>query len=110
MRGAYLHTSTRRPPAPTPLPRRRTAPYTSPGGRCCAERRFERRDRDEAIVNERPEGTFTRMRARSATTWTPRASRPHTSSGVLEITIPKPEARKPRRIEIGGGQQKTIEG
>ena len=29
--------------------------------------------------------------------------------GVLEISIPKPEERKPRRIEIGGGQ-KTIEG
>ena len=28
--------------------------------------------------------------------------------GVLEVRIPKPEARKPRRIEIG--TQKTIEG
>jgi HSP20 family protein len=25
--------------------------------------------------------------------------------GVLEVRIPKPEERKPRRIEIGGGQQ-----
>jgi HSP20 family protein len=30
--------------------------------------------------------------------------------GVLEIRIPKPEARKPRRIEIGGAAQQTIEG
>jgi HSP20 family protein len=30
--------------------------------------------------------------------------------GVLEVSIPKPEERKPRRIEIGGGAQKTIEG
>ena len=30
--------------------------------------------------------------------------------GVLEVRIPKPEARKPRRIEIGTGGQKTIEG
>jgi HSP20 family protein len=31
--------------------------------------------------------------------------------GVLEIRIPKPEERKPRRIEIGnGGAPKTIEG
>jgi HSP20 family protein len=31
--------------------------------------------------------------------------------GVLEVRIPKPEQRKPRRIEIGAaGQQKTIEG
>jgi HSP20 family protein len=29
--------------------------------------------------------------------------------GVLEIRIPKPEERKPRRIEIGGAAQKTIE-
>ena len=30
--------------------------------------------------------------------------------GVLEVRIPKPEQRKPRRIEIGSGAQKTIEG
>ena len=30
--------------------------------------------------------------------------------GVLEVRIPKPEERKPRRIEIGSGAQKTIEG
>ena len=29
--------------------------------------------------------------------------------GVLEVRIPKPEERKPRRIEIGGSAQKTIE-
>jgi HSP20 family protein len=29
--------------------------------------------------------------------------------GVLEISIPKPEERKPRRIEIGGAGPKTIE-
>ena len=30
--------------------------------------------------------------------------------GVLEIRVPKPEERKPRRISIGGGSQQTIEG
>ena len=30
--------------------------------------------------------------------------------GVLEVSIPKPEERKPRRIEIGGSGQQTIEG
>ena len=29
--------------------------------------------------------------------------------GVLEVRIPKPEERKPRRIEIGGSEPKTIE-
>jgi HSP20 family protein len=31
-------------------------------------------------------------------------------NGVLEVRIPKPEERKPRRIEIGADAQKTIEG
>ena len=34
----------------------------------------------------------------------------HFDRGVLEIRIPKPEVRKPRRIEIGGAAQETIEG
>jgi HSP20 family protein len=32
------------------------------------------------------------------------------NNGVLEVRIPKPEERKPRRIEIGAAGQKTIEG
>jgi HSP20 family protein len=31
-------------------------------------------------------------------------------NGVLEVTIPKPEAHKPRRIEIAGAAPKAIEG
>ena len=30
--------------------------------------------------------------------------------GVLEVRVAKPEQPKPRRIQIGGGDQKTIEG
>ncbi len=30
--------------------------------------------------------------------------------GVLEVRIPKPETRKPRRIEIAGQQPQTLEG
>jgi HSP20 family protein len=30
--------------------------------------------------------------------------------GVLEVRVAKPEQPKPRRIQIGGGEQKTIEG
>lgn len=31
-------------------------------------------------------------------------------NGVLEVRVTKPEQPKPRRIQIGGGQQATIEG
>ncbi len=30
--------------------------------------------------------------------------------GVLEVRVAKPEQSKPRRIQVGGGEQKTIEG
>jgi HSP20 family protein len=30
--------------------------------------------------------------------------------GVLEVRIPKPEQRKPRKISISGGEPRTIEG
>ncbi len=30
--------------------------------------------------------------------------------GVLEIHVPKPEEQKPKRIPLGGSEQKTIEG
>jgi len=30
--------------------------------------------------------------------------------GVLEVRVSKPEQSKPRRIQIGGGERKTIEG
>jgi HSP20 family protein len=30
--------------------------------------------------------------------------------GVLKVTVKKPEAPKPRRIQIGGGEKATIEG
>jgi HSP20 family protein len=32
------------------------------------------------------------------------------ADGVLEIHVPKPEEPKPRRIQVGGGSQATIEG
>jgi HSP20 family protein len=41
----------------------------------------------------------------------PEAVSANFENGVLEVRIPKPEARKPRRIEIAGaGGQQTIEG
>jgi HSP20 family protein len=32
------------------------------------------------------------------------------TDGVLEVRVAKPEQSKPRRIQVGGGEQKTIEG
>jgi HSP20 family protein len=40
----------------------------------------------------------------------PEAVEAHFDRGVLEVRIPKPEERKPRRIEIGTSGHKTIEG
>jgi HSP20 family protein len=40
----------------------------------------------------------------------PEAVTANFNRGVLEVRVPKPEERKPRRIEIGGDAQKTIEG
>ena len=40
----------------------------------------------------------------------PEAVTAHFDRGVLEVRIPKPEERKPRRIEIGSSDQRTIEG
>jgi HSP20 family protein len=42
----------------------------------------------------------------------PEKVRAHFDRGVLEVTVPKPEQRKPRKVTIsaGGGESKTIEG
>ena len=40
----------------------------------------------------------------------PEAVTANFNRGVLEVRVPKPEARKPRRIEIGGADRQTIEG
>jgi HSP20 family molecular chaperone IbpA len=42
----------------------------------------------------------------------PEAVRAHFENGVLEVRIPKPEERKPRKvaINVGGGATGTIEG
>jgi HSP20 family protein len=40
----------------------------------------------------------------------PEAVAAHFDRGVLELRVPKPEERKPRRITIGGGEPQTIEG
>ena len=73
------------------------------------ERKAEHEDREEGYYRvERAFGSF----SRSLTL--PKGVNPDEVNasfdrGVLEVRIPKPEERKPRRIEIGGAAQKTIE-
>ena len=59
---------------------------------------------------ERGSGTFSRSLTLPEGT-DPEAISAAFSKGVLEIRIPKPEQRRPRRVEIAvGGGQKAIEG
>ena len=74
------------------------------------ERKAEHEERREGFYRmERAYGTF----SRSLTL--PKGVDPEAVSagferGVLEVRIPKPAERKPRKIAIGGGDTKTIEG
>jgi HSP20 family protein len=74
------------------------------------ERKAEHEDREEGYYRvERAFGSFSRSltlpQGIDADAVSARFDR-----GVLEIRIPKPEERRPRRIEIGGAEQQTIEG
>ena len=72
------------------------------------ERAAEHESKDEGYYRlERAFGAFSR------TLQLPKGIDPEAVSaafdrGVLEVRIPKPEERKPRRISIGGSDQKTI--
>ena len=76
------------------------------------ERKAEHEERKEGYYRvERASGSF----SRSLTL--PEGVDPETvkasfEKGVLEVRIPKPEERKPRKvaISVGGGEPKTIEG
>jgi HSP20 family protein len=76
------------------------------------ERKSEHEERKEGFHRvERASGSF----ARSLTLpegVKPEAIKANFDRGVLEVHIPKPEERKPRKVEIsvGSGEQKTIEG
>lgn len=58
---------------------------------------------------ERRYGSFTRTVGLPQGT-DPDSVKAEYHEGVLEVHVPKPEAVKPRRIEIGGEGQRTIEG
>ena len=74
-----------------------------------SERRFEPREGDEVVVAERPHGTYTRQLF-LADTLDSENVQANYEHGVLTLTIPVAEAAKPRRVQIGGGQDaQTIE-
>jgi HSP20 family protein len=76
-----------------------------------AERRFERRDDDELLVSERPQGTFRRQLLLSDSLDPDQVDASY-EQGVLTLEIPVAEQAKPRRIEITTSERdrQTIEG
>ena len=74
------------------------------------ERKSEHVDKQEGYYRvERASGAFQRSLTLPQGV-DPEAVSASFDRGVLEVRIPKPEQRKPRRIAIGGESQKTIEG
>jgi HSP20 family protein len=73
------------------------------------ERQAEHESRDEGYYRlERAFGSFSRT-LQLPKGIDPEAVTASFDRGVLEVRIPKPEERKPRRISIGGESAKTIE-
>jgi HSP20 family protein len=76
------------------------------------ERKAEHEDRQEGYYRvERASGSFRRSLTLPEGV-DPAAIEASFDKGVLEVRIPKPEERKPRKvaISVGGGEPKTIEG
>jgi len=76
------------------------------------ERKAEHEERKEGYYRvERSSGTFSRSLTLPEGV-NPDAVKASFDRGVLEVRVPKPEAKKPRKvaISVGGGAPKTIEG
>jgi HSP20 family protein len=74
------------------------------------ERKAEHESKNEGYYRvERAFGSFSRSLTLPQGV-DPEAVTASFDRGVLEVRVPKPEERKPRRIEIGAAGQKTIEG
>jgi HSP20 family protein len=71
-----------------------------------ATRKFERAEGDEVLAGERPQGTFTRrvLLGQNLDAAKLEATYDH---GVLTVTIPVAEQAQPRKINVGGGQQRA---
>jgi HSP20 family protein len=76
------------------------------------QRKAEHEERKEGYYRvERASGSFSRSLTLPEGV-DPEAVSAHFDKGLLEVRIPKPEQRKPRKvaISVGGGSQNTIEG
>lgn len=74
-----------------------------------AERRWDRKEDDEIIAAERPQGTFTRRVLLGDSLDTSQLQASY-NNGVLTVTLPVAEQAQPRRITVGtGGGQTAIE-
>jgi len=67
-----------------------------------AERPWARTEGDEVLISERHHGSFTRQLFLSESLDTDHI-RATCEQGVLTVSIPVAEKAKPRRVEIGGG-------
>jgi HSP20 family protein len=76
-----------------------------------AERRFETSEEDQVVVNERPQGTFSRQLFLSEGLDADRIEANY-ENGVLTLQLPLAEQAKPRRIQVSTSQSgpQTIEG
>jgi HSP20 family protein len=78
-----------------------------------AERRAEYEDRQNVLIAERPQGTFTRQLQLGDTVDTENIQASY-SNGVLHLTLPMTQAAQPRRVQVrteGSGQRQiTVEG
>jgi HSP20 family protein len=73
------------------------------------ERRFARREGDEIVVAERPQGTFTRQLFLGDTLDGERIAASY-HDGVLTLHIPVADQAKPRKIQISSeGEPQTID-
>jgi HSP20 family protein len=69
-----------------------------------AERRSPRQEGDEVLIDERPQGTFTRQLFLGDNLDAERLNASY-DTGVLTITIPVAEQAKPRRVQIAAEQR-----
>jgi HSP20 family protein len=70
-----------------------------------AERRLTRSEGDQVLAEERRQGAFVRRVLLGDTLDTSRLEAAY-DHGVLSVTIPVAEAAQPRKIAVGGGEQK----